>query len=184
MPETGVKDKTDNEIVVKEVGSTEDLSSENVELREIMEKRETEAQETLRKENVELREKAETARCESVKSLVRTMHAEGYITGAQVEMGLADALALIPDDAVITIGDKQRNAVDIITDALRYGGKLKLKLEIAKDILSEDPGDPLIKARAHGIDTSVEERRLQLMKDDPKMSHADALDKATRQVRK
>ena len=185
MPEkVATEDKTDNPIVVKEVGSTEDLSKENIELRELKEKRETEAQETLRRENVELREKAETARCESVNSLVRTMYAEGYITGAQVEMGLADALAVIPDDVLITVGDKQRNPVDIITDALRFGGKLKLKLEIAKDILSEDPGDPLIKARAHGIDTSVEERRLQLMKDDPKMSHADALDKATRQVRK
>ena len=184
MPETGVDEKIDNPIVVKEVGSTEDLSSENVELREIMERREIEAQETLRRENVELREKAEVARCESVKSLVRTMHAEGYITGAQVEMGLADALAVIPDDAAIPVGDKQRNAVDIITDVLRFGGKLKLKLEIAKDILSNDPGDPLIKARAHGIDTSVEERRIQLMKDNPKMSHADALDKAYREVRK
>ena len=140
-------------------------------------------QEKLLRENTELSGLLESAKLEAVKSDIRTMHAEGYITAAQVNMGLVDALATIPDTKIV-VGNKERSAVDIIKDALMYGGKLKLKLEIAKDILNDDPGDPLIKARAHGIDTSVEERRIQLMKENPEMSHADALDKATREVKK
>ena len=44
--------------------------------------------------------------------------------------------------------------------------------------------DDLEKAELAGLDTTVERRRLQLQKDNPKMSHADALDRATRDVQK
>ena len=184
MPET--ETVATGTVIVQELGSTEDLGKKNIELRELKERRETEAQERLRRENMELSEKAELARNESIRSEVRIMQAEGYITGPQVDMGLAEALALLPDEPLIPVGkDKRmRSALSILKDALKYGGKLKLKLEIAKDILNDDESDPLAKARARGIDTSVEERRIQLMKDNPKMSHGDALDRATREVKK
>ena len=183
MPDTGIKEETTTTIV-REVGSTEDLDKKTIEMRETKERREMEAQESLRKEYEELSEKAEVARKQSIRSEVRTMQAEGYITGAQVDMGLAEALSLLPDEPLILVGNDERSALSILKNALKFGGKLKLKLEIAKDILNEDDSDPLAKARAHGVDTSVEERRIQLMKDDPKMSHAAALDRASREVKK
>jgi len=184
MPETETVATETGTVIVREVGSTEDLGKKTIEMREKKERLEMEAQERLRKEYEELSVKAEVARNESIRSEVRTMQAEGYITGAQVDMGLAEALALLPDEPMILVGNDERSALRIIKDALKYGGKLKLKLEIARDILDEDNSDPLAKARAHGVDTSVEERRIQLMKDDPKMSHAAALDRATREVKK
>ena len=184
MPETETVATETGTVIVREVGSTEDLSKKTIEMRELTERREMEAQETLRKEYAELAEKAEAARNESIRSEVRTMQAEGYIIGAQVDMGLAEALALLPDEPLILVGTDRRSALSIVKNALKYGGKLKLKLEIARDILNEDLSDPFAKARSHGIDTSVDERRIQLQKDDPKMSHAAALDRATREVKK
>jgi len=168
---------------VIEKGSTANLAAENAAIREEKERQEQLTQEKLLRENTELNELLESAKLEAIKSDVRTMHAEGYITAAQVEMGLVDALAVIPDKKIV-VGDRERSAVDIIKDVLMYGGKLKLKLEIAKDILNEDSGDPLVKARAHGIDTAVEERRRQLMRDNPEMSYTEALDRATMEVKK
>ena len=180
--ETEVKETADVQVVV-EAGATADLSKRNIELLEKKDKYEQEVQNRLIKENKELAEKAAEARDEAIKSEVRALLAAGYITSQQAESGLAEALAAIPDDAK-PIGDKARHPRQILIEALMYGGKLKLKLEIAKDILNNDPTDTLAKARAHGIDTSVDERRIQLMADNPEMNHADALDRAIREVRK
>lgn len=170
-------------ILVVEVGSPIDLAKKNIELREAKERAEQDAQARLIAENDELRKQVTIARGESIKSRVRTMQADGFITQAQVDMGLTEALATIPDKAIVRVGDKERRVVDILVEALKYGGKLKLKLEIAKDILTGDIDDPLAKARAAGVDTSVEERRIQLMKENPKLSHGEALDQATLEVK-
>ena len=180
--ETEVKE-TPETMVVVEAGATADLSKRANALRIEKEKQDREAQVRLTKEIAELKSQAEASRYESIKSQVRTMQAEGYIASQQVEMGLSDALAAIPDIEIL-VGDKKRFARDILIDALRYGGKLKLKLEIAKDILEGNTDDPLAKARARGIDTSVAERVQKLMADDPKLTEAKALDKAYREVKR
>ena len=164
--------------IVVEKGTTADLSKRNVELLEEKDRCEQEAQTRLLKENEELATKATEARTAAIESEVRALHAGGYITAQQVELGLAKALATMPDGVEILVDGRKRNPREIIVDALKYGGKLKLKLEIAKDLRANDATDTLARARAAGIDTSTEERRIQLMKDNPDMSHADALDRA------
>jgi len=184
MAENAVEEKkpTDSTIVV-EAGSTTDLSKRNVELRLEAERREQEAQARLKNENEELVVSVENARRETIRSQVRTMQAEGFIAGPQVEMGLAEALSTVSDKETIKVGDKLHSPLSILMAALKYGGKLKLKLEVARDILTDSIDDPLAKARAAGIDTSVEERRIQLMEKNPNMSWEDALDRAYREVK-
>jgi len=112
------------------------------------------------------------------------LQADGYVVQPQIDMGLADALGLIPRSATVKdINDKERSAVDVIIDCLEFGGRLKLKLEVAKDIILDNTSDPLAKAEAAGIDTRVLRRQREIMKEDSKISMADAMDKANREVR-
>jgi len=169
---------------VVEAGSTQHLAEENVELRKAKERAEAEAQTQLTEENRELRKQVEIAQYESLRSRVRTLQADGYITQAQVDMGLTDALALIPRlGTVKDINDKEYSAVDVILRALEMNGRLKLKLEVAKDIILDNTSDPLAKAEAAGIDTRVLRRQQEIMKENPKISMRDAMDQAHREVR-
>lgn len=171
-------------VVLIEAGSPIDLAKKNVAIREKKEQQERETQEALMRENAELSEKFVASRLEAIKSDVRTMHAEGYILSAQIDMGLVDALAAIPDDVEIAVGDKKRKARDIIYDVLKFGGKLKLKHELTKVVEEGELVDDLDRCDALGLETETERLRLQYMKDDPKLSHAQAIDKAMRVTRK
>jgi hypothetical protein len=181
---TVMPEGTTETIVVVEAGSSADLAKKNATIRAETELQEAETQAKLIRENVELRKTCDAARLEAINSEVRTMQAEGYIVKAQVDAGLVDALASIPDEAEVLVGDKKVKARDVIIGTLKFGGKLKLKHEIAKDVLPDDTNDDLAKAEAHGVKTDVERRRRQLMQDNPKMKYAEALDRATREVRK
>ena len=173
--------KTPENMLVVEAGATADLSKQANEARLEKERQERDAQVRLTKEIAELKSQAANSRYESIQSQVRTMQAEGYVTTEQVEMGLADALAATPDIQIL-VGDKQMFPRDIFLNALRVGGRVKLKHEISKDILEGNVDDPLAKARAKGIDTTNAEKVKKLM--DGGMTESKAIDKVYREVKR
>jgi hypothetical protein len=155
------------ELHTVEAGSIPDLVRDNAELQAAKEKNDATALKYQTDLNIELRKKNEESRAIIIKAKVGSLVQVGYITPAQIKMGLIEALSFIPDKAVVVVGEDETPALDIVLECLKYGGMLKLKDEIPipkkeRKVSSNPDLDILGKSGARVNNIGVAERAREL----------------------
>lgn len=160
------------------------LRQHNTDLETELEQVNERAREEQRKLTAEISARKLELQRQIVETRVKEMRVAGYIAPAQINLGLVDALMTIPEDAKVG----ETPALDIILEALRHGGKLRLREEIAakapekKAAGADRDLDKLEESgvRVTGLDTARRVR--ELMRENPKLAHADALIQAKAEI--
>jgi len=132
----------------------------------------------------ELEAKDQQLRAMEIQTKVTRLRAAGHLVPAQINSGLVQALLAIPESAKIN----DVWAGDVILEAFESGGKLFHRERLIDEEAPETKVDfenPDLEALADsGVRVSnvdVAKRVREIMHDDPKISHAEALTKARRE---
>ena len=151
--------------VLVESGSIQDLEAVNKQLQADLLKANAEALDLKQLFNEQLSADAQTLKHTIISTKVQRLLADGFLVPAQVNFGLVEALAAIPDDAVIKIEGKDIHPRDALLEILKHGGQLKLKGELAprpRVAGQRKSSDRLDVADAQGFDTSVLRKKQEL----------------------
>jgi hypothetical protein len=178
--EKEVVQATAHEQVLIQPESVSGLKAENAKLRIRTAELESRALRAEQEQNEALNAQLQEKRHSIIETTVYNLETAGYITAAQVNAGLAQALATIPDGAKIVVAGKERLAFDIIIECLKHGGMLKLKGEVAPMKLDAAPShtpdlDRLEASGRHISGVDVARKARELREKDPKLSLEEAL---------